>query len=106
MDKVYLEGVVCPLCGGKIVVYPKNVSCEKRKYDKETNSNSGCAFSIYESPYHKKTALKKQEYIALLQGKKVQGTFVSKAGKDYDAGLYLDDKGDTKLEFNSHESHA
>jgi DNA topoisomerase-3 len=98
MAQEILEGVKCPLCGSKIIVFPKSISCENRKYDKETNSNSGCAFNIYESPYHKKSVLKKQEYINLLQGKKVQGKFVSKAGKDYEAGIYLNN-GEVKLEF-------
>ena len=100
MEKEFIEGVKCPLCGGKIIVFPKSVSCENRKYDKATNSNSGCAFNIYESPYHKKSPLKKAEYKSLLEGKKVQGKFVSsKSGKDYEAGLYLEG-GELKLEFS------
>ncbi len=100
MEKEFIEGVKCPLCGGKIIVFPKSVSCENRKYDKATNSNSGCAFNIYESPYHKKSLLKKAEYKSLLEGKKVQGKFVSsKSGKDYEAGLYLEG-GELKLEFS------
>ena len=100
MEKEFMEGVKCPLCGDKIIVFPKSVSCENRKYDKATNSNSGCAFNIYESPYHKKSPLKKAEYKSLLEGKKVQGKFVSsKSGKDYEAGLYLEG-GELKLEFS------
>ena len=100
MEKEFIEGAKCPLCGGKIIVFSKSVNCENRKYDKESNSNSGCAFNIYESPYHKKSPLIKAEYKNLLEGKKVQGKFVSKAGKDYEAALYLDKGGELKLEFS------
>ena len=100
MEKEFIEGVKCPLCGGKIIVFSKSASCENRKYDKESNSNSGCAFNIYERPYHKKSPLTKAEYKSLLEGKKVQGKFVSKAGKDYEAAIYLDKGGELKLEFS------
>ena len=101
MEKEFIEGVKCPLCGGKIIVFSKSASCENRKYDKESNSNSGCTFNIYESPYHKKSPLKKAEYKSLLEGKKVQGKFTSsKTGKDYEAALYLDKGGELKLEFS------
>ena len=104
MEKEFLEGVKCPVCGGKIIVFPKNVSCENRKYDKETNSNSGCAFNIYEAPYHKKTPLKKIDYLSLLQGKKVPDEFTTaKTGKDFEASIYLNDKGDVKLEFSTNK---
>ena len=100
MEKQYLEGVKCPLCGAKVVINPKGINCEKRTYDRESKTSSGCPFSIYERPYNKKTPLKKDEYFDLLGGKKVPGKFVSKAGKDYEAKIYLEG-GDVKLEFSN-----
>jgi DNA topoisomerase-3 len=100
MEKEYLEGVECPLCGGKVVINPKGVNCEKRTWDRESKTASGCAFSIYEKPYNRTTSLKKAEYLSLLKGNKVPGKFVSKAGKNYEASIYLQG-GDVKLEFSN-----
>ena len=100
MEKEYLEGVKCPLCGAKVVINPKGVNCEKRTWDRESKTASGCEFSIYEKPYNRTTSLKKTEYLSLLKGNKVPGKFVSKAGKNYEASIYLEG-GDVKLEFSN-----
>ena len=99
-EKEYLEGVKCPLCGAKVVINPKGVNCEKRTWDRESKTASGCEFSIYETPYNRTSPLKKADYLSLLKGNKVPGKFVSKAGKNYEASIYLEG-GDVKLEFSN-----
>lgn len=48
-DKKYVEGKVCPKCGGKVLdITTKNGKrlhqCENRKYDFTTKTTSGCDF--------------------------------------------------------------
>ena len=98
-EKEFLKGVACPLCAGKVYKAFGWYKCENLKWDKASNSKSGCPFELNEKPYGKKTPLSEKELKDLTCGKKVEAQFHSKkSDKDYKAFVYLEG-GETKLEF-------
>ena len=83
----------CPNCGKDIVVRPKLFAC------------TGCDFKIWSTVAEKKLTTKQVE-ILLQKGRTgmIKG-FKSKAGKNFDAMLILQDKptGKVRFEFNRTE---
>ncbi len=95
--ELILEGAKCPLCGAGVVKFIKGYKCSEQKYNSETKSREGCPFVLWESSFGKK--ISEKEAVKLLKGEKIPGKFKSKAGKDFEAFLYLEG-GEPKLEFS------
>lgn len=92
-----VEGIVCPDCGGAILVTPYGYRCER--LDRE--SEQGCRFSVGKIA---DKALSVPQLIQLLADGKtdtIRG-FKSKAGKKFDACLVLekDEGGHTQVRFD------
>lgn len=92
-----IEGIVCPDCGGAVVVAPFGFRCER--LDRE--SEQGCRFSVGKIAGK---ALTLPQFIQLLADGRtdtIRG-FKSKAGKKFDACLQLekDEGGHTQVRFD------
>ncbi|RPI76497.1 MAG: type IA DNA topoisomerase [Desulfobacteraceae bacterium] len=82
----------CPLCGLDVVETPKAYGCSGYK-------EKGCNFKIWKTIAGKNISEKTAEtLLSTKKSKKLKG-FKSKAGKNFEAALYIDDQGNVKFQF-------
>lgn len=81
----------CPKCGAPVIVTDKGLMCSKR--------NKGCDFGVWSVVASKK--LNASELEMLLEGKEIGpfDDFVSKAGNNFSASIYLDNENKVALKW-------
>lgn len=93
----------CPLCAGSIVEKKNIFACSNAKYRKEGEKffNDGCTYMIMKTGLSKfgKNNITKTEVKNLLKNKKIRVKLTSKANKQYEADVVIDEKWGIKVEF-------
>ena len=78
----------CPICKGLIMETDAVFECENHVYDWKTGEASGCDFIVFKQLLNKK--ISRPTFEKLLAGQKIQVLgFKNKAGKEFDARIYL-----------------
>ena len=78
----------CPVCKGIIMETDAVFECENHCYDWKTGKASGCDFIVFKQLLNKK--ISRPTFEKLLAGQKIQVLgFKNKAGKEFDAKIYL-----------------
>lgn len=64
-----MEDLKCPKCGAEMVETPKTYRCSENKWDKETQSHSGCDLNIFKDQHRfMDMDLDEQDLSYLLEG--------------------------------------
>ena len=79
----------CPVCNKGIIMETDAVfECENHEYNWKTQEASGCDFIVFKQLLNKK--ISRSTFEKLLAGQKIKVLgFKNKAGKEFDATIYL-----------------
>lgn len=101
---------ICPLCGQEVVEKAKSYQCSSNKFHKnddgEWEMTEGCGLKIWKTIAHKKITPKIAK-VLLSEGKTdMLSGFKSKAGKEFQAALKLEEDGSVTFVFDDQDDDS
>lgn len=95
----------CPICSKSVIEKKKVYHCSGAQFEKKEDGsivNKGCTYMIRKNSLDRfgKKNIPKTEIIKFLKKKELIVTLVSKAGKNYNAAMVVDEKWGVSIDFN------